>query len=43
MSLRLGFRRKAQLVWNENAIKDHQDRLSRQTAALQLLIMAVQW
>ncbi|KAK5554011.1 hypothetical protein LTR46_008118 [Exophiala xenobiotica] len=39
---RLGFRRKAQLIWNGNAIKDHQDRLSRQTAALQLLLMAVQ-
>jgi hypothetical protein len=39
----LGFWERSSLVWQEEAIKDHQDRLSRQTAALQLLLTAIQW
>jgi hypothetical protein len=39
----LGFWERSSLVWNQEAVKDHQDRLSRQTAAMQLLLMAIQW
>ncbi|EXJ64985.1 hypothetical protein A1O7_01324 [Cladophialophora yegresii CBS 114405] len=40
--LRLGFRDKTRLVWHESALKDHQERLSRQTGALHLLLTAIQ-
>lgn len=30
-------------VWNEESMKDHQDRLDSQVQALQLLLSAVQW
>jgi hypothetical protein len=43
MPVHLGFRDKTKLVWHEAAVKDHQDRLGRQTAALNLLLTAIQW
>ncbi|ETI28939.1 hypothetical protein G647_01391 [Cladophialophora carrionii CBS 160.54] len=40
--LRLGFRDKTRLIWHEGALRDHQERLSRQTGALHLLLTAIQ-
>ncbi len=37
------FRTRAKYVWNESSMKDHQDRLHAQVAALQLLLQAAQW
>jgi uncharacterized protein YukE len=34
---------RARYVWNEEGMKDHQDRLDSQVQALQLLLSAVQW
>lgn len=34
---------RARYVWNEESMKDHQDRLDSQVQALQLLLSAVQW
>lgn len=40
---RLGFRDKTKLIWHESVVKDHQERLGRQTSALHLLLTAIQW
>ncbi len=37
------FKRRAQYVWNEDGMRDHQDRLRSQVAALQLLLQAARW
>lgn len=34
---------RARYVWNEESMKDHQERLDSQVQALQLLLSAVQW
>jgi hypothetical protein len=39
----LGFRARTKLMWNEDAMNQHLDRLYRQVGALQFLITAVQW
>jgi hypothetical protein len=41
---RLGIRRRASLVWNEQAFKDHRERLSFQIQSLNLLVsVAMMW
>ncbi|KAJ9602285.1 hypothetical protein H2200_013140 [Cladophialophora chaetospira] len=40
--VRLGFLDKTRLIWHESAVKDHQERLGRKTAALHLLLTAIQ-
>ena len=39
----IGFRTRTRFVWNESSMKDHQDRLQSQVAALQFLLVAVKW
>jgi hypothetical protein len=39
----LGFVAKAKVVWNEDALKIHQDRLHAQVQALNLLLQAAHW
>ena len=39
----IGFRTRTRFVWNESSMKDHQDRLQSQVAALQFLVVAVKW
>lgn len=39
----LGFMVKAKVVWNEDTMKIHQDRLHAQVQALNLLLQAAQW
>lgn len=39
----MGFKRRAKYVWNENTLKEHENRLRAQISALQLLLQAVQW
>lgn len=34
---------RARYAWNESSMKEHQDRLHAQVAALQLLLQAAQW
>ena len=38
-----GFRLRARYAWSESGLKEHEGRLHAQTAALQLLLQAVQW
>ena len=39
----LGFRARVRAVWNEEMMRDHQDRLHAQVLALHLLLQARQW
>lgn len=39
----LGFRTRMRVVWNDEAMKDHQARLHSQVLALHLLLQACQW
>lgn len=39
----VGFRTRVRVVWNDEAMKDHQERLRAQVLALQLLLQACQW
>lgn len=39
----VGFRARARVVWNEDIMRDHQERLHAQVLALQLLLQACQW
>ena len=41
--LDVNLRTRAKYAWNESSMKDHQDRLHAQIAALQLLLQAAQW
>ena len=38
----LSFRQRTQAVWNQNSLKDHQDRIRDQAASMTLLLQAVQ-
>ena len=42
-SFSLGFMAKAKVVWNEDTIKGHQDRLHAQVQAINLLLQASHW
>jgi len=39
----LGFRTKRRYAWSESSLKEHENRMHAQIAALQLLLKAVQW
>ena len=39
----IGFRVRTRFMWNEGIMKEHQERLQSQVAALQFLVTAVQW
>lgn len=39
----IGFRTRARVVWNEDVMRGHQERLHAQVVALQLLLQACQW
>ena len=39
----MGFKGRVKYAWNENTLKEHENRLRAQIAALQLLLQAVQW
>lgn len=39
----VGFRTRVKVVWNENMMRDHQERLHAQVLALHLLLQACQW
>lgn len=39
----IGFRTKVKVVWNEEIMQGHQERLRAQVLALQLLLQACQW
>lgn len=40
---KLRFSTRAKYAWSESSMKEHQDRLHAQVAALQLLLQAAQW
>ena len=40
---RLGLKARVRVVWNEDLMKDHRQRLHSQVLALQLLLQACQW
>lgn len=42
-TLQLGFKAKVRVVWNEDLMRDHHQRLHSQVLALQLLLQACQW
>lgn len=39
----VGFRARVKVVWNEDVMRGHQERLHAQVVALQLLLQACQW
>lgn len=39
----LGFSTRMKVIWNEDVMRGHQDRLRSQVVALQLLLQACQW
>lgn len=39
----MGFRQRTRYVWNEDTMKEHENRLRAQVSALQLLLQAAQW